>query len=116
LLGVLAEQAVADYLVRQGYTVVGRNVRVGRLEVDIIARQGDAIAVVEVRTRGAGSWQSALDSVGVAKRERLRRAAQLLWSRRFCRMKGIERMRFDVAAVQFAPTGEPTVEYIRAAF
>jgi putative endonuclease len=116
LLGTLAEQAVADFLLRQGYTIIGRNVRVGQLEVDILARHGDAVAVVEVRTRGGRSWQSALDSVGATKRERLRRAAQVLWNRRFCRMPGIERMRFDVASVQFDASGEAKVEYIRAAF
>lgn len=105
-----------EYLQQQGMSVLERNLRVGRLEVDIVARDGPVIVLVEVRTRGAGSWQGALDSVDAGKRGRLRRAGQLLWSRRFKRLPDVERLRFDVAAVDLEATPEPTVEYIRAAF
>jgi putative endonuclease len=95
--------------------VLERNLRVGKLEIDLLARDGDTIVVVEVRTRGAAAWQGALASVGALKRERLRKAASLLWARRFAKTADIRRMRFDVAAVDLA-AAEPSVEYVRAAF
>jgi len=107
---------VADFLALQGLEVLGRNVRVGRWEIDILAREGDVVAVVEVRTRGPGSWQRALDSVDRGKRERLRKAAAVLWSRRFARRSDVERMRFDVASVDLQSGAEPRVEYVRGAF
>ena len=107
---------MAEFLTRAGLELLGRNVRVGRLEIDILAREGPVVVVVEVRTRGAGSWQSALDSVDYGKQQRLRRAAAVLWSRRFARQRDIERMRFDVASVDLESGPEPSVEYIRAAF
>ena len=43
--------AAARPLRRQGYTILERNVRLGDYEIDIIAREGDTIAFVEVKTR-----------------------------------------------------------------
>lgn len=95
--------------------VLSRNERVGRLELDIVARDGDLVVVIEVRTRGVGAWQNALDTLSEHKRRCLRRAAFLLWSRRWSRWRGIRGVRFDVASVNL-DTDPPEVTYIRAAF
>ena len=99
-----------------GYELLGRNVRVGRLEIDIVARDGEVIAVIEVRTRGSTAWQNAFDSVDFRKQARVRRAAQILWSRRFSKLPGVERVSFDVARVNLDAADGPAVEYVRAAF
>lgn len=95
--------------------VLSRNERVGRYELDIIARDGDRVVVVEVRTRGAGAWQRALDTLDWHKRRCLRRAAAILWSRRWSRWRGVRGVRFDVASVAL-DGDEPEVTYVRAAF
>jgi putative endonuclease len=115
-LGRLAEEAVARELVARDWLVLGRNVRVGRLEIDVVARQGSVVAIVEVRTRGRTSWQGPLASVNASKRARLRTAGERLWRARFIHDASIERMRFDIAAVTFTPEGEAQVEYVTAAF
>lgn len=115
-LGARAEDVVAAYLAARGLEIVARNARVGRLEIDVIARDGPVIVVIEVRTRGAGSYVRALDSVDAGKRARVRRAGAQLWRARFSRLQGVERMRFDVASVTFVPDGEPIVEIVKAAF
>ncbi|WP_437784936.1 YraN family protein [Sorangium sp. So ce1097] len=107
---------MVDYLAAQGIEVVARNARVGRLEIDVIARDGPVIAIIEVRTRGAGSYVRALDSIDAGKRARVRRAGAQLWRARFSRVRGVERMRFDAASVTFLPDGEAHVELIKAAF
>ncbi|MRG93267.1 YraN family protein [Polyangium spumosum] len=99
-----------------GNTILGRNVRVGRAEIDLLVRDGAVIVVVEVRTRGPRSYQRALDSIDARKRARLRLAGQRLWISKFARDEAIERMRFDAVAVVFTPEGEPLVEHIKAAF
>ncbi len=96
--------------------ILDRNLRVHQLELDIVAVDGDAIAIIEVRTRGRRSWAKALQTVDNKKRDRLRRAAKLLWARRFSKMPGVQRMRFDVVAVDLADESAPTIDYIRAAF
>jgi putative endonuclease len=105
---------VADLLFANGFAVLARNLRLGALELDIVARKGALVVVVEVRTRGGGAWVGALESVTWAKRQRLRRATGRLWRTRFAAMRGVERVRIDVAAVSFV--GPKTrVEYIRGA-
>jgi putative endonuclease len=95
--------------------VVASNLRLGYLEIDIVAREHDTIAVVEVRTRGAGAWTTGFGSIDHRKRTRIRRAGERLW-RRFCRHdRSIQRLRFDAASVKFG-AGPPDVEYVRAAF
>ena len=51
------------WLEGQGYSIVATNRRLGHLEVDIVAREGPVIAVVEVRSRGGGEWNSPFGSV-----------------------------------------------------
>ncbi|XXT23476.1 YraN family protein [Sorangium sp. So ce429] len=115
-LGARAEDAVVAHLAAQGLEVIARNARVGRLEIDVIARDGPVIAIIEVRTRGAGSYVRALDSIDASKRARVRRAGEQLWRARFSRVRGVERMRFDAASVTFLPTGEVEIELVKAAF
>jgi putative endonuclease len=115
-VGTRAEQAVAAHLAAAGLEIVGMNVRVGRLELDVVARDGAVIAVVEVRTRGPGAWVRPLDSVDAGKRARVRRAGERLWRERFARDLRIERMRFDVAAVELLPDGGARIEIVKAAF
>lgn len=103
-----------DYLVVRGFTILGRNVRLGALELDVVARQGPLVAVVEVRTRGKTSYERPFESLSATKRARLRRAVARLWKDRLDGMKGAERIRIDVAAVTFED-GVTRVEYVEGA-
>lgn len=114
-LGALAELAVVDYLTATGATILGTNVRVGRYEVDIVAREGRVILVVEVRTRSATSWTTGFGSLDPRKRASVRRAAERLWQRRFKKDESVDRIRIDAASVKFE-NGEATIEYVKAAF
>lgn len=80
-----------------------------------MARRGPLIAVVEVRTRGAGALTRAFGSLDAAKRQRVRRAGERLWQRRYRHDASVERMRFDAASVTFVD-GVARVEYVAAAF
>ena len=113
--GSEAERAVVAHIERAGMTLVGTNVRVGRLEIDVVARDGRVIVVIEVRTRGAGAWTSGFGSIDGQKRMRIRRAGERLWQRRYKNDASVDRLRFDAASVSFED-GQPHVEYVRAAF
>lgn len=113
--GRRAEEVAAAFAVSLGMVVVARNVRVGRLEIDLIAIDGEAVVVIEVRTRGPGSWVGPLSSVDWRKRARLRAAGEALWRTRYKQDSRLARMRFDLMAVDL--TGStPKVEHVRAAF
>lgn len=51
LVGKLGEDLAADFLVKEGYTIVERNVHRGKNEIDIIAENDDFFIFVEVKTR-----------------------------------------------------------------
>ncbi len=100
-IGKRAEDAVAIYLAARGFDVLARNLRLGALELDIVARQGPLVAIVEVRTRGPGSFTGPFASVTREKQRRLLRAAERLWRDKLRGMPDVARVRIDVAAVTF---------------
>lgn len=113
--GRAAEAAVAHWLQERGFDIVATNLRVGRYEIDVVARQGPLIAVVEVRTRGKGSWTTGFGSLDAGKRRRVRLAGERLWERRYAKDPSAERLRFDAASVVFEG-GSARVEYVPGAF
>lgn len=80
-----------------------------------MARLGDVIAVVEVRSRSSSSWTSGFGSLDGRKRYRIRLAGLRLWQRRYRHDASVKRLRFDAASVVFGPSG-PEIEYVEAAF
>ncbi len=113
--GALAEAAVVEHLRRAGLVIVATNLHVGHFELDVVARDGAVVVVVEVRTRGKGAWTRAFGSIDGKKRLRLRRAGERLWRHRYAHDPSVERMRFDAASVTF-DEGRARVEYVKAAF
>lgn len=80
-IGDAAEQLVVDRLVAGGWRILGRQVRVGRAELDIVAIDQvspQRLVIVEVRARANRTFGSAEETVDMRKRIRLRRAAQAL--------------------------------------
>lgn len=114
-VGREAEALVAEYLTGRGLRIEDTNLRLGALEIDIVARQGAIVVVVEVRTRGPGAWTSGFGSISATKRKRIRWAGERLWRMRYRNDPTVERMRFDAAAVSFRSDG-PAIEYVEAAF
>jgi putative endonuclease len=108
-LGLRAEDAVAIHLEAQGYRLLGRNVRLGPLEIDLVAQQGDLVILVEVRTRGPRAFETPFGSVTMKKRETLLRAAER-WAKEH-KDEGWSRLRIDVAAVRFDAAGASSIEY-----
>jgi putative endonuclease len=109
-----AELVVIEHLQRRGFVVMARNLRLGALELDVVARKDDLVVVVEVRTRGPGAMQGPFESIGGIKRVRLRRAVERLWRRHLKAMRDVQRVRIDVAAVTFDEHGS-SVEYVEGA-
>lgn len=61
--GKKGEQLAVDYLTENGYNVVHRNYRYLKAEIDIIARKGDILAIVEVKSRSSDYMQPIADTV-----------------------------------------------------
>ena len=74
--GSLGERIAALYLQLAGCTILERNYRFEHVEIDLIVRDGDCLAFVEVKTRGNSSFGGALDAVRSGKMRNVRRAAR----------------------------------------
>ena len=73
--GARAEAIAADFLVARGLTIVARNFRCRRGEIDLIARDGETLVFVEVRLRSRRDFGGAAASITAAKRARIAAAA-----------------------------------------
>src|SRR5579871_380506 len=94
--GRAAEDAAVAYLEAQGVRILLRNFRLRMGELDIVARDGNTLAIIEVRTRSTNKFGGAAASVDWRKQTKIRRAAaQLLQQRKD--LAGLP-VRFDVIA------------------
>jgi putative endonuclease len=123
LAGDAAETLVLDRLVEAGWTVLARNVHVGRHELDLVAVDPGppaALVIVEVRWRGSRGFGLAEETVDHRKRTRVRQAAYGLLDRGTLPDGGaIPRLplRFDLIVVEPSVAGVGhAVRHYRAAF
>ena len=75
-LGSAGEEAAAQLLLRKGCTLLDRNWRQARLELDMVCQDGDTIVFVEVKTRSSERYGGAALAVGLSKQRVLCRAAR----------------------------------------
>lgn len=108
------EAIAADVLVAHGFRILWRNLRIGSLELDLVAKKDDLVVVVEVRVRGPGAFEGPLASMTWQKRRTLLRAVRALWRGRLSRWPDVARVRIDLAAVTHRE-GVPHVEWIAGA-
>ena len=109
-LGRWGEDLAARELRRRGYAVLERNQRVGRGEVDLVARHGGTVVLVEVKTRRASGFGEAREAISTAKARRL-----VALGRRYAQAAGESDWRIDVVAIDVAPDGSHTVDVIENA-
>ena len=113
--GRAAEAAAARHLERRGWSLLGRNVRVGRGELDLIARRGSVLAFVEVKARRSAGYGAPEDAVDARKRRQVARLAELWLAARPWALRGVTDVRFDVVAVD-AAVSPPAVRHLPGAF
>ncbi|MDD5677790.1 MAG: YraN family protein [Kiritimatiellae bacterium] len=109
-------EAQAERTLRQkGYAILGRRVRIGRRdELDLVARDGNVLVFVEVKTRKTEVFGRPNDSVNHAKRHYLSRAAVRYL--KHLRQRP-EAFRFDVVEViGTVDTPSPLIRHIENAF
>lgn len=113
--GEWGEKQAERELKRKKYRILGRRVRVGkRDEVDLVARTGDTLVFVEVKTRASETFGRPIAAVDAKKRRLLSRAAV-----RYIKMlkRPPEYFRFDVVEVIGARgDSNPGIRHIENAF
>lgn len=104
--GARAEAHATRLLVEAGYSIVERNYRCKSGELDVVARDGDVLVFVEVRSRADDEHGSAAETVRWGKQRRVIRAARFYLAER---APAYERCRFDVVALTGTPDGVDAV-------
>jgi putative endonuclease len=118
--GDAAEDEVARRLERAGWTILARNLRVGRSEIDLLAVDPGppaALVVVEVRWRNRRDYGLAEETLDHRKRAALRRGIGEMLARGMiadgARLPVLP-LRVDLVAVDRAPAGGLAVRHHRA--
>ncbi len=101
----------ADFLKNKGLVVLHRNFRYGHKEIDIIARDGNTVAFVEVKTARSKNFGSPEGWVTPRKQKQLIEAANFFISQNQLACDGF---RFDVVAIDLK--GSPKILHIKNAF
>jgi putative endonuclease len=94
-LGRWGEDLACEYLGRNGFTIMERNYRTPRGEIDIVARRGCLTVFVEVKARRTGEYGEPEESVTGTKVRRIRAVAS-----EYLGEKGLGTdVRFDVISI-----------------
>lgn len=100
------------YLEQQGYLILETNWRSGHKEIDIIAKEGDTLVVVEVKARKNEDFMFAEDAVDEKKIRNLIRATH-----NYILQKGLDcDVRFDIITLVLDDKGEYKLKHIKDAF
>ena len=109
--GNLGEEIAVNYLVGKGYEILERNWRNVHKEIDIIAKDGKFLVIVEVKTRQTNEYGEP-DIAVTRKKQRLIISAANAYI--FRNHLDIE-TRFDIVSIIFKD-GEPVIDHIEDAF
>jgi putative endonuclease len=112
-LGSLGEHIAATYLTDVGVRVLDRNWRCREGELDIVAREADALVFCEVKTRRGIGFGHPVEAVTFAKQRKLRTLAQRWLA---AHDEHAPDVRFDVVGVLLRPDRPALVTHLRAAF
>lgn len=112
-LGRDGEKAAIAFLEGQGYQILQKNFRNKLGEIDIIAKDGDTICFVEVKSRKSEAFGSPYESVTKAKQRKIIHVA-LSYLRDQGRSEN--NVRFDVVSVILKDDEDPQVDMIKNAF
>jgi putative endonuclease len=102
-LGSRGEDWAARYLQDRGYRILDRNLRLGRGEIDLVARQDGCIVLVEVKTYRAG-FMAPEEALTPRKRRQIARLGSL-----YLQEHGMSdaAIRADVVAIEVGQDGSP---------
>lgn len=74
--GKMAEEMAQVFLLKQGYKIVETNYQYGHLELDIVARDGEELVIVEVKSRNGLRYEHPSEAVTNGKIKRIVEAAE----------------------------------------
>lgn len=111
-LGQKGEELAAERLKNDGYRILEKNWKAGKLEIDIIAENKDFIVFVEVKTRSEDYCIPPVNTVTRAKQN-----SMILAAENYIRRRNVDKeSRFDIITVVRNGDNTHTIEHIEDAF
>ncbi len=104
--------AAVDYLSKKGYTILQRNYRFHRGEIDIVAEYRGDIVFIEVKARSSRGFGLPEDGLTPYKCRQIRKVAQ---GYLFEHAIDERSCRFDVIAIEYIE-GAPLIRHLEDAF
>ncbi|MEZ0396911.1 MAG: YraN family protein [Anaerolineales bacterium] len=112
-LGRRGEVIAAAYLQARGYTILARNLRCGRGEIDLVATRDGLLVFVEVRTRSSAAFAHPEETVTRRKQARLLAAAEAYLQEH---PESPETWQFDLIAIEGHPDRQPVITHFENVF
>ena len=108
-LGAWGEQLAVDYLLRKGYTIMERDWKSGHRDIDIIAKNGDVVVFVEVKTRRNRVFGEPEEAIDFHKLQNLQQAIN-----HYVKYKHIRQpIRFDIVSIVGTIGNTPDIRHIQ---
>lgn len=111
--GRWGEAIAAEYLKSKGYLIIASHFQFHHTEIDLIARDGDYLVFIEVKTRSSDDFGSPEEAITERKKAHLRRAAE---GYLYLNNLGQVDCRFDVISLSFDDRGRAEIEHLVNAF
>lgn len=111
--GVQGERDAARFLESRGWEILAHRFRMGRLEIDLVARRGCLVSFIEVKTRRGDGFGTPFEAVTWSKQREIVRVARA-WMDRHGSPGDI--YRFDVVGVMHRRDGVATIQHLEDAF
>jgi len=111
-LGEKGEFLAGEWLQKEGYHILERNWRMGKLELDIIAHKDEKLVVVEVKTRETDIFGDPALAVTKKKQKQIIKAAHAYIVENDIQHEA----RFDIISVIIPAKSDPVLEHHPGAF
>lgn len=109
-IGKWGEELAAEYLTQRGYEIIARNARTPYGEIDIVAKQGDGLIFVEVKTRTSNKMGLPEESITARKRQHMIAAGE-----HYAAEHEIDHWQIDVISLEGRPGSTPKITYFENA-
>jgi len=110
--GIKGEQIAENFLLRKGYTILERNWRSGKKEIDIIAETNGLLIFIEVKTRATTYFGYPEDAVSANKQDFMKLSAEAY----IMEHVQFSEVRFDVISIIFVNDIVKEILHIEDAF
>ncbi len=112
-LGKLGEDLATVFLKQKGFQIITRNYRQKTGEVDIIAKDGETLIFIEVKTRSSLLFGQPFEAVTIKKQTQLNRIALDYMTRNKINNQAA---RFDVISILIEQNKKPKIEHLENCF